>query len=132
MPQTSQGSGHLQIAVRTASGTLPIEGAKVTLLQEGEILRVLTTDRSGSTEVTDIATPPVDQSLSPGALTPPYTKVLIEVDREGFYSAQYIDVPVFPDVLTVQTANLVPLPEYFFGSPAEGTQYFDESEGYDL
>lgn len=132
MPEPNNGKGHLTITVRTANGALPIAGALVTVSADGEIIGVFTSDQSGNTGVLEIPTPPKSASLSPGFQGKPYATVFIEVDKDGFFSGQFISAPVFPDVLTVQPVNLLPLPDFFNGSPSEGTQFFDESEGYDL
>ncbi len=132
MPETNTGTGHLTVTVRSANGALPVEGALITITLDGEIVGVSTSDESGNTETVDIPTPPRSASLSPGYVGLPYSTVFIEVDKDGFYSGQYIQAPVFPDVLTVQPVNLLPLPEFFAGDTADATQFFDESEGYDL
>lgn len=132
MPQPSSSTGRLTVTVRTANGALPVEGALVTVTKDGEIIGVSTSDVSGNTETLSIPTPPKSASLSPGYAGLPYSTVFIEVDKDGFYGGQYIQVPIFPDVLTVQPVNLLPLPEFFAGDTNEGTQFFDESEGYDL
>lgn len=132
MPEQNTGTGHLTVTVRTGGGALPVEGALITITMDGNIIGVSTSDESGNTEILDIPTPPKSASLSPGYVGLPYSSVFIEVDKDGFYSGQYISAPVFPDVLTVQPVNLLPLPEFFAGDTAEGTQFFDESEGYDL
>lgn len=135
MTDNLSGIGHLMITVRTANGALPVSGVRITVRSSGdapEILGVLTTSESGNTDTLEIATPPKSASLSPGYAGNPYTNVLIEADKEGFYSGQYISVPVFPDVLTIQPINLLPLPDFFNGTPSEGTQFFEGSEGFDL
>ena len=132
MPQENTGRGRLTVTVRSANGALPIEGALVTITSKGAVIGVSTSDESGNTDTLTIPTPPKSASLTPGYVGLPYSTVFIEVDKDGFYSGQYIEVPIFPDVLTVQPVNLLPLPEFFAGDTNEGTQYFDESEGYDL
>ena len=132
MPETNSSTGRLTVTVRSANGALPVEGALVTVTKDGSIIAVTTSDLSGNTEILEIITPPKSASLTPGFVGLPYATVFIEVDKDGFYSGQYIEVPVFPDILTVQPVNLLPLPEFFAGDTSEGTQFFDESEGYDL
>ncbi len=132
MPQENTGRGRLTVTVRSARGALPVEGALVTITSEGAVIGVSTSDESGNTDTLVIPTPPKSASLSPGYVGLPYSTVFIEVDKDGYYSGQYIEVPIFPDVLTVQPVNLLPLPEFFAGDASEGTQFFDESEGYDL
>ena len=132
MPQENTGTGRLTVTVRSGNGTIPVEGALVTVTSNGNVIGVFASDESGKTNIISIPTPPKSASLSPNFTGLPYSTVFIEVDKDGFYSGQYISVPVFPDVLTVQPVNLLPLPEFFNGDTFEGTQFFDESEGYDL
>ncbi len=132
MPQTNNSTGRLTVRVRSGDGLIPVEGALVTITKDGAVFAVTTSDNSGNTEIIEIPTPPKSASMSPEFAGLPYSTVFIEVDKDGFYSGQYIEVPIFPDVLTVQPVNLLPLPEFFAGDTFEGTQFFDESEGYDL
>ena len=132
MQEANTAIGRLIVRVRTGEGLIPVEGAPVTITKDGKIFAVTASDSSGNTEIIEIPTPPKSASLSPEYAGLPYTTVFIEVDKDGFYNGQYIEVPVFPDVLTVQPVNLLPLPEFFAGDTDEGTQFFDESEGYDL
>ena len=132
MPDTNTSTGRLTIRVRSGDGLIPVEGALVTITKDGAVFAVTTSDNSGNTEIIEIPTPPKSASMTPGVPGLPYSTVFIEVDKDGYYSGQYIEVPIFPDVLTVQPVNLLPLPEFFAGDTSEGTQYFDESEGYDL
>ena len=132
MQEANTGIGRLIVRVRSGDGLIPVEGALVTITRDGKIFAVTTSDSSGNTEIIEIPTPPKSASLTPGMPELPYTRVFIEVDKDSYYSGQYIEVPIFPDVLTVQPVNLLPLPEFFAGDTSEGTQSFDESEGYDL
>ena len=135
MPQPSTSTGRLVTRVRAGGGTIPVEGALVTISKDGAVFAVTVSDESGNTEIIEIPTPPKSASLTPGVPGVPglpYSTVFIEVDKDGYYSGQYIEVPIFPEILTVQPVNLLPLPEFFAGDTSESTQYFDESEGYDL
>ena len=132
MPQSNTGTGRLTVTVRSANGALPVKDALVTVTLDKEVIGVFASDESGNTDVIAIPTPPKSASLSPGFAGLPYSTVFIEVDKDGFYSGQYIEVPIFPDILTVQPVNLLPLPEFFRGDTFESTQFYDESEGYDL
>ena len=132
MPQENTGKGRLSVSVRSGGGVIPVEGALVTVTMDGNVYAVTASNPSGNTEIIEIPTPQKSASLSPGYVGLPYSTVFIEVDKDGYYSGQYIEVPIFPDVLTIQPVNLLPLPEFFQGDTSEGTQYFDESEGYGL
>ena len=64
------------------------------------------TDASGETESMTVPSPPpsADQRHPASFLYD------ISVQAAGFYREHSTDVPVFPDVTSVQTFNLIPLP----------------------
>jgi hypothetical protein len=128
----NRGTGKLIIQVRTADGSIPVPGAvvRVKLYQnDTPILARLLTDSSGLTDTIEVETPGKEQSLSPSSNKDVYTSLLVQVDKEGFYSQEFIGVFIFPEITTVQTVNLLPLAEYTEGSP--NTTFF-ESEGFML
>jgi len=104
--------GFLIVNAVTAGGLLPVEGALITVSitdgQDTTIYRVTTTDRSGRTDKIAIPTPPIELSLSPGN-DKPYATVIIEGDKEGFYNSTYINAPIFPQTVTLQQVDLVPI-----------------------
>lgn len=125
-------TGRLVVNVRTADGSIPVSGAKVTILEYAPelstVIAALTTDPSGVTPVISIETPERALSESPGN-TRGYTSLVILVEKEGFVSDQFTGTSVFPGVTTVQPVNLIPLPE--FSIDGSETNYF-ESEAADL
>ena len=135
MDNLQDNKGLLIVNVSYAGRVYPIEGALVTVLQKnGEglsIISVSTTDESGRSEPVVISTPDKSLSLSPNPDEIPYAKVTIDVEKEGFYKAQFIDAPVFPGVVSVQNVNLVPLPQYYVNNFYNDTVY-NESEAPDL
>lgn len=127
----SSTTGRLVVNVRTADGSIPVPGAKVTVLSNGpgesQVLAVLNTDGSGSTPTITVETPERALSESPGN-TIGYTSLIILVEKEGFVSDQFTGAAVFPGITTVQPVNMIPLPEFAAGGD---TNYF-ESEAADL
>lgn len=111
----NDGTGKLIISVRTANGSIPVEGANVTVrsFDEGEssVIAVLKTDNSGNTPLIEIGTPSSDISTSPGN-GKGYTSVIIEVDKDGFIPMEFIGGAIFPGITTVQPVNLMPESEY--------------------
>lgn len=124
-------TGRLVVNVRTADGSIPVPGAKVTVLsngpEESRVLAVLNTDGSGSTPTITVETPERALSESPGNAIG-YTSLVILVEKDGFVSDQFTGAAVFPGITTVQPVNLIPLPEFSTGGD---TNYF-ESEAADL
>ena len=108
-------SGNLVVSVYTASGAIPIEGATVTVkgsnAEDSGIKTVVYTDRSGNTVHIPLPAPPAKESKVPGNIAP-FAKYNIEVDKEGFNSRNFINVPIFANTTSIQPVNLIPLSEY--------------------
>ena len=108
-------NGNLIVSVYTASGAIPIEGAMVTVkgsnAEDSGIKTVVYTDNSGNTAHISLPAPPVENSEVPVSASP-FAKYNIEVDKEGFYSRTFIDVPVFANTTSIQPVNLIPQNEY--------------------
>ena len=118
--------GYLVIKVSTARGAIPLENAAVSVRGKPEsssgILYSLRTDSSGLTPRVSLPTPPKSLSQSPGNPTP-FSLWDIDVFCDGFISAHYTSVPVYPDVTSIQNADLTPLPEGF----SKGDTYNESS-----
>ena len=127
--------GVLIVNVGYGEKAYPLENAMVSVLQKKEdaleIISVTQTDESGKSEPIVIETPRVELSLTPAPDSLPYAKVTIDVEKEGFYKAQFIDVPVFSGVVSVQNVNLIPHPLYLVNNFYNNTVY-TESEAPNL
>ncbi len=102
-------TGYITVNVRTAGGYLPIDGAMVTVKNEGGgIIAVMFTDSAGTSDVLSLSAPPRDASLSPdgGAVAAFYT---VFTEREGYYSVENLHVPIFSGERSVQNVILVPI-----------------------
>lgn len=105
-------TGYLQIQVRTAQDTIPLEGVQVRILDnEGNTLHRLTTDESGETPVTALET--LDRSLSqdPGYAQQPYADYSVTVNAEGFQPLSVTEIPIYEDELATLPVALIPLQE---------------------
>lgn len=110
-------SGYLLVSARTADGVLLIPGATVRVYNaNGSLLSEQITNRDGYTSEIEIPTPPLALSLSPGPEERPYAQVRILVEKIGFLSTEFLDAPVFPNVVTIQQTNLQATPDYI-GTP---------------
>ena len=112
-PTQSRATGTLTVAVYTAGGALPVPDAHVTVRAAGQdgFFRTVTTDESGRTPTLILETPPVSGSLSPGGASP-YAVYEITVERDGFYTNENRQVPLFAGVNAVQPVELLPVPPY--------------------
>lgn len=115
--QSGNGSmGYLIVKVSTARGAIPLEDATVVIRggtpESSGVLYSLRTDRDGKTPQISLPTPPRSMSQTPGGGTP-YSTYQIEVFKEGYVPLAFENVPVFPSIVSIQPAIMVPSPEYY-------------------
>ncbi len=124
------GRGELIVKVTTGKYAIPIQGANVAIYDNEKshsILFNLSTNSVGSTERIEIPTLPYEASQNPGGINP-FSTVNIDVTKSGYTRMQFISVPIFDGVLSVQRADLVPQSE-------NGENYiydFKESEALEI
>ncbi|MBQ4560725.1 MAG: hypothetical protein IJA55_00155 [Clostridia bacterium] len=130
MPNTD--TGYLVVAVSTARGNFPIEGAIVRVYStendDIRLLYTLTTDSSGRTEKIELPAPPLSASQIPDTGVIPYAEYNIDTDYEGYYTTQNINAPVYSGITSIQNVALIPKTDI---RPNEDTR-FNESGGPDL
>jgi len=109
--QQTEGYGYLIVRVSTARGAIPLSGAAVSIRggseTDGGILHSLVTDADGRTERIALPTPGKSASDAPDNGIP-YTSYRVDVFREGYIPITFENVPVFPSILSVQPAVMVP------------------------
>ena len=115
-PQLADSVGYLQVKVTTAQGAIPLADASVNIRggapESSGILRALRTNRDGQTEKIALPTPPIANSEAPnGAI--PYAVYQIDVAKEGYLPLSFQNVPIFPSVLSIQPAVMIPAPALF-------------------
>ncbi len=115
-PQSTTSVGFLIVKVTTARGAIPLENASVSIRggdrENSGILYSLRTNNDGQTEKISLPTPPPSASAVPGN-TVPYSTYNIEVFKEGYTPLSFQNVPVFPAIVSIQPAVMIPEPEYF-------------------
>lgn len=111
---TDSSFGSLVVRVFTAREALPAYNALVLVSREEEEQNALhwvgRTDISGNTDKIRLPAPSADLSEQPGN-GHPYASYMIQVDKEGYYTAEFRNVPIFAGVTSVQPVELIPLPE---------------------
>ncbi len=123
--------GFLIVSVNTANGALPVEGATVTIYggneAESDVIYSLKTDQSGRTEKVVLSTKDKELSTVPGNVAP-FKSYNIEVSAPGFYDNNYINVPIFQGITSLQSVSLIPLSEFSAPNdyiPNSGRRYFE-------
>ena len=112
------GLGYMIVRVTTARGAIPLEGALVTVSNyapefeggRGDVITVLKTDRSGVTEKFPLPALPRSLSMSPGN-GKGYLTYNLSVTKDGYFSQNYINAPVFDGITSIQSADMIPLPD---------------------
>lgn len=103
--------GYLTVRVSTARGAIPLSGAVVNIRGGEEdsstVLYSLISDDDGRTERVSLPTPPIENSETAGGATP-YAAYNIDVFKEGYIPLYFHNVPIFPSVISVQPAVMVP------------------------
>ncbi|MBQ9773659.1 MAG: hypothetical protein IJW30_03250 [Clostridia bacterium] len=111
-------TGSLIVHATTARGAIPLEGVQITIrnyepefaANRGDIITVLTTDRSGNTERISLPAPPKSDSLTAGNPRP-FSIYNLEAHLEGYRTQYYYALPIFDGITAVQPVDLVPLSE---------------------
>ena len=106
-------TGYLVVRVSTARGAIPLENAAVNIRggdrEQSGVLHSLRTDRDGKTPVVSLPTPPLSESETPNGETP-YAVYHVDVFKEGYLPLFFHNVPIFPSVISIQPAVMVPDP----------------------
>lgn len=103
-------TGIIRVHVSTARGAMPVAGATVIITHvtdgDPELICLQTTDGSGNIRpVTVDAPPPSADQRHPQSFLYDIT-----AQAAGYYREHSTDVPVFPNITSVQNFDLIPLP----------------------
>ena len=104
-------TGYLIVKVSTARGAIPLEGATVNIRgnagDNSSIIYSLLSGNDGRTPRVSLETPPKENSERPGGASA-YATYNIDVFKDGYVPLYFNSVPVFPSVISVQPAVMVP------------------------
>ncbi len=125
--------GGLSVRVTTVRGLYPVEGAQVEVFagfgENSEVLQSAITDQNGKTPVFRLPTPAKGLSESAGQSERPYAEYSVSVKSDGYREQIHRNIPVFPGVQSVQSADLTLLSA---AGEDTGPQIFDAQIRYDL
>ena len=104
-------TGFLKVQALTARQTFPVTNAKVYIIKtfgndKGYLITTAETDESGLTPEFELPAVAKEKSETPGSENP-FTTYTIIVEHPDFVTMKFENVPVFEDVLSIQTANMV-------------------------
>lgn len=108
----ANGIGYIIIRTSTAMGAIPVAGAIVNISgadkENSDIIISLRSAQNGTTEKISLPAPSKRFSSSPGK-TLPYSLYNLEVFAEGYYTRNYVNIPIFDGITSYQSVELIPL-----------------------
>ena len=105
-------TGYIRIHAYTSFARLPLKDVAVTITAtDGTAIATRLTDRSGLTQPIEIPVPEKSAGTSPDTGIIPYTPVNLYARLEGFEQVENENVQIFPDTVTEQDLEMVPLSE---------------------
>ena len=130
--------GYFKVNVSTADGALPVQGASVTVSSIGEngeskIWGVMMTDRAGVTRTLELPAPSLRESYDADAdsASRAYSYYQVNVEAEGYFPAEFVNVALFPGIVTVQNAKLIPYPEGYDDSAGTEEIFGGDASGFE-
>lgn len=108
LQQESIDEGRLQVRVRQKNMGTPVADARVSVSYSGDPqgkIEETDTNESGSIEAVEIATPPLEYSMS-SSESQPYSEVTVTVSANGYRNITVSGVEVMPDRLSIQDIEL--------------------------
>ena len=107
-------SGQIVVQARTASGTQPVTEAVVIIYKnndgKNQIVSFSLTNEDGTTPVLSLPAPKKADAQAPSD-SMPFSDYRVTVQHPMFYTAVLNNVQIFGGELTIQTVELIPLPE---------------------
>ena len=105
--------GYIQVRAFTSYAQIPIKDAAVTITDTNEnVIAMRLTNRSGNFDrPIEIIVPDISAGQSPNTGITPYATVNLYARAENFEEIEVKDVQVFPDTVTLQNLELIPLSE---------------------
>lgn len=105
-------SGYIQVHAYSSYAQLPLKDVAVTVTaQDGTVIAMRLTDRSGRIEPISVPTPERSESQSPDSSVIPFTVVNITARIRGYELLRNEGLQVFPDTTTDQNLEMIPLAE---------------------
>ncbi len=105
--------GYIQVRAYTSYAQIPIKDTAVTITDpNGDAIAMRLTNRSGNFDVpVEISVPDLSAGQTPNTGVTPYASVNLYARAENFAQIDSTNVQVFPDTVTVQNLELIPLSE---------------------
>ena len=105
-------TGYLQVRTYASYAQIPLQDVTVTVsTNDGTVIALRLTDRSGQIPAIEIPVPDKSNSLSPNPPEIPFTLVNLSARVQGYEQIFADNIQVFAGVTTAQDFELIPLSE---------------------
>lgn len=104
--------GYIQVNAFTSNARIPLKDVAVSVTsEEGTSIAMRLTDRSGRIEPIPVPVPDLEAGQSPDTGETPFTRVNLYARLTGYTQIENEDLQVFPDTVTEQDLEMIPLSE---------------------
>jgi hypothetical protein len=104
--------GYIQVNAYTSNARLPLKDVAITVTAtDGTAIAMGLTDRSGRIAPISIPVPDPEAGLTPDTGELPFARVNLYARLNGFVQIENEDLQVFPNTITEQNLELIPLSE---------------------
>lgn len=104
--------GYIQVNAYTSNAQIPLQDVAITVTAaDGTSIAMRLTDRSGKIDPIPIPVPDAEASQTPNTGEIPFTRVNLYARSNGYVQIENEDLQVFPDTITEQNLEMIPLSE---------------------
>lgn len=105
--------GYIQVNAFTSNARIPLKDVAISVTsEEGTSIAMRLTDRSGRIDPIPVPVPDLEAGQSPDTGETPFTRVNLYARLNGFTQIENEDLQVFPDTVTEQDLEMIPLSEF--------------------
>lgn len=105
-------TGYIQVHAYTSRARLPLEDVAITVTAgDGTAIALRLTDKNGKISPIEVPVPDIAAGQSPDSGEIPYTPVNLYARKKGFEQIESENLQVFPDTVTNQNLEMIPLSE---------------------
>jgi hypothetical protein len=113
--EETMGTGYLRVQVHTANRAIPVPDAMLIITEETplgrKLVRMSITDENGYSDLIPLEVPVYPLDEFPNPENKPYRDYRLSAFADGYYIVPRIEVPIFSDVKSLQSVEMVPLAE---------------------
>ena len=105
--------GYIQVHAFAGKSQIPLQDVSILITDDrGKAIAMRLTDRSGKIEPIPVTVPDRSAGTSPNTGVIPFSRVQIYARLENYEQIEAENVQVFPNVVTTQNLEMIPLSEF--------------------